>query len=412
MAHNPSDNPFHNYLPAMVITFIWIIIFVVVIVMWSMRRTSTEDIWGKPIFCDCSDSTAKFIHIFRLIFETPPMHRNLDKHVINFKINDASDKRLVEIKIDGKRLSNYNQFSESEPNKSVVMFLLYTKVSLQSMDSIVINIIFGNPLKVFGVEIQDISDPNCEANVAEVGEEIKKLPKESADKNQNFLIYVKRFRSIEESVSPSRLLTPFEYVLFIWMAFNLIAVFPAIINVCNGEKLLCNDYNYDWISTIYTGLEATLFSSLIFVLLISLYRYLIKYKVEQTFNSWLWWTVLNLFLAFVTLICVASAVVASIIVPNHEHKEAEHFAEYDVSIFWMSSVFIGIAFFILFFLPVLSIFGNCFNFFSKGLQQNLFEVDKKVENVDESKDKATEESEHYLQQLVKSGKKVKSISQY
>ena len=249
------ENPFHNFIPVLSIALIWILFLLVVIIFYSFSKPSEK--WSKPLYYKCNTRSAQFLYVFRLIVETPTKRQDFGDSSLTIKLLDSENRTLFEIVVDSNSLKIMDQFSAEEPNKSIVRFFVHTSSSLQNMETIVLNLKTKESngyIKVFNVEIQEIN--GSDANVAQVGQDIKQMKLQSASENQSFFISSQRRRVIEDSVVSSRLLNSYEYILFVWFAINLIAMFPSFLIVCTGEHLLCDDYNFDWLSSVYTGLTA------------------------------------------------------------------------------------------------------------------------------------------------------------
>ena len=378
--------------------------------------------WAKPFYYGCTQSNFNYIYVFRMVMETPRIIVDITKSTVEVVVVEekAINKNvLLKFEIDSKSLNTYSQLSAEQPLKSVVRFLLFTGKSLRKMDTICLQT-DGRPFKVFEIEIQELDDP--ETNVAVVGRVIKRVANKKQLEDQTFSLSAKRERPIEDSAAPSRLLNRYEYIVFIWMSFNLLAFVPTMIRLCTGTNFLCDDYNQDYLSSLYTGLLASTLVALVLTVLIIFYRYLIKYNLEKRFYSSFWRCLRISYLLLVIGIGCGTGVYATIRLMVNKDDENR---KLDVVIYWLTASLIGIAVFILFWVQILSVLANIFYFFTKTVEDKEVgdDTDLRIKTKSPSK-KSTpttprspndkedaEDSDNYFKQLM-TGTKVKSISQY
>lgn len=355
-----TENPFHDYIPVLFFIIFWI---VTLIVLFGLLLTaSTAEKWAKPVFIGCTSSDFEHIYIFRLIMETPRMLHDISRTTLELVLVEEKNNKKIPIlkhEIDSRSLNTHSVLSADQPHKSVVRFLVFTQRSLRKMSTVSLQT-EGRPFKVFDVEVQELGDP--EANVSYVSKVIRSVNSKKQLEGQTFKITARRVRTEEDSAVPSRLLNRYEYIVFIWMAFNLIAFVPTLIRLCTGPELLCDDYNDDWLSSVYTGLLSSCITALTFALLITVYRYLIKYYLEKYFYHWFWKSVRISYLLLVIAIGCASAVFGSLLLMNHSD---DNVLKIDVVIYWLMASVIGIAIFLLLWVQLLTVLATVLNFFKK-----------------------------------------------
>ena len=363
--------------------------------------------WNK-VYDNCTTSSAKHCYVIRFIFGSYKTSFDLSKTTICIKILNPS-KPIVVMEITPKQMLAHIPNCPHSPLKTV-NFLLYRKEPLQDIRNVVVNHNGSGSINVTNIEIQDITEN--EANISYIGVAVNNLDKDKANVTQLFPSATREIRCLESGLRANACLNSMEFLIFFTIAVNLILLLTIYVIPCK-EKIFCGDYREGLISSVYSGLVASTISSIVFVVLCASYRYFIKYPEYKGIQFCQYIRCLTLFLIFAVsaVIGFGGAVMAA---NNRKFPNENPNQLFFHEIYWMFAFALGVVIFFLFWISSLSIIAYLIGFFSEP------EGPKADPKPGMNQISATQRSDHiekgdgndYFKDLMKGNTKVKSISQY
>jgi hypothetical protein len=206
------------------------------------------------------------------------------------------------------------------------------------------------------VEIQEVN--STKANVAYVRTAIENL-KDKKLEIKRFPSATKQFCEIESKLKVSSKITFREFLGFLFMAINFMLISCVFIIPCNEKKKLCADYKNRFLSSLFTGIAASINATIIFTLFIVIYIGFIKY-----------------YLLLIPILSIGFGVSAAVFAAsNNRFPKISDDEKHEL--FWMYAIGIGSFLFVSISLPILSIIAYILGFFSE-VQELDFEDSEKV----------------------------------
>ncbi|XP_054153573.1 uncharacterized protein LOC128952241 [Oppia nitens] len=402
-----------TYLAFIVVGIIWLSMAILVLLVYLLFPPGI-DYWDK--MCDkCTISTANYRYVIRFVFGSFRPAFQISKTIISVGILDSA-KTVVVLRIQPKQLEQSVQHRDSTQLREC-RFLLYRLEPLSDIRHVVVNHNGQASINVSFIEIQDLA--SREANIAYVGQAINNISKDKVSNTvQQYPAASREPRDIEPELTTGQTMTALEYMLLIFVSINYILLQTIFIIPCIDG--MCSDYRNEFVDSLFAGLLASLCTTVLFVCLCVVYRYLIKRLLYRSKSSMVWVGIRYGFLS----VCMAAGIAfggASLFLTlqNRHSTEARQITSKTC---WLIGVGLAIVVYGLFWLPILSIVGFLFGFFNepttgsdhKGPEAGAGAEIKEAANIDDPNTTRTNMSdEHdYYNQLTKGNQRVKSISQY
>jgi hypothetical protein len=403
------DLNFVDFLSYITLLIIWCTISVLSLAIYFCSAKESDN-WDK-VYDKCKENTAKYQYIVRFIFGVMRKGFQIKQTTITVDILKKDSILVTRFTITPKQMEKF-VIKPDALNQKMVRFFLLRSEPLSNIVNVVINHNGLGTIFVNNIEIQEIK--SIEANIAYVGQNISKLANDKALIKQIFPSGSKEIRAIEASLTYSQLLNGLEFLVFIFTAINEILFICVFLIPCNEENTkFCDDYRDGLFSSAFSGLASSTIAALTFIVLVTIYRYLIKRGYAKAFGGGLSSCVRISYILFVIIIgIIIGGYAAFCASAKNKFKSKNSAQSYDHEVFWMFAVGIGVIIFLMIWLSALSIVAYLIGFF--GSDVDLIKAkDSNPLKVSETIRSSSQESigDDYHKQLT-ANIKVKSISQY
>ena len=358
--------------------------------------------WDK-IYDKCTPSEAKYQYVVRMM--SSDMKKGFDPHKTTLTIDIFYDApKELSLTITPKMLTSRVQLPTHKYKAS--RFLLYRKEPLKDIKKVSLKHNGKGVIVVPSLEIQEIHSPT--ANIAFIGKEIKNVDKKNVALLQTEGAATLEDRPIEPGLRVTASLTALEFIIFFFMAINLMIFLTVYLIPCSGESF-CQDYHGGFSSSVFSGLSASTVSAFVFVIECAIHRYVIKKSILNgiTICS----AIRYGFLILMALIGIALGIVTALMASqNRRFPETNPGNEFFHEVYWLFAVGIAITVFFLFWISMLAIVAYLIGFFSEETTgtQPIKMSDATMRS--SSDDKSSDDPSFY--QTLSQNTRVKSISQY
>ena len=397
---------FNEYLSYSVVGLLMIAMVVLLLALYYLYPTEIY-YWDK--MCDkCSQTTVKYRYVIRFIFGKFKTNFQLSSTTITIEVWDST-KVMVALQIPPKLLSAHIPDCPTN-GLNCVRFLLYRKEPLLNICNVVVNHNGSGTINVTTIEIQDIN--STEANIAYIGVPINCLSKEKAITTQMYPSATKEWRPIEADLKPRLTLRATEYLIFIFMAINLMSLLPIYLIPC-PSKTLCNDYSDGVLAVVYSGLLSGTIGGWTTIVSLLFYRYIIKSSIVSgaDYCSVVRYVVLSMAVILGLIFGLMAAVMAA---NNRKFPEKNENQSLFHEIYWVFATGIALITFFAFWFSSFAAIAYLIGFFSEPLTtvEAGEAKDGAMDATTRSDIETDEQSSDYYNTILKGDTKVKSISQY
>lgn len=391
---------YQNFLSYVIIVIIWSSMAILSIIVYFLFPPEIT-FWDK-IYDKCSPNEAKYRYVVRIM--SADMKKGFDptRTTMTLDIIYQFDKKLS-LTVTPKMLSTRIMTSTRKYKYS--RFLLYRKEPLKDILKVQLNHNGVGAIVVPTVEIQDINSPK--ANIAYFGKEIVKCDKEKASAHQTEPAATQDDRPIEPGIRVTTSLTALEFIIFFFMAINLMIFLTIYVIPCTEEGF-CQDYNRGFSSAVFSGVTASLISAIVFAIGCATHRYIIKKSIVKgiEFCS----AIRYLFLFTMTVSGAVFGLISAVMAAQNRRFPAKNPKnEFFHEVYWLFAVGIAITVFFLFWISLFALIAFLIGFFSDDLAKT---VDSTVGATIRTNSNDTDENDKAYMDVLSKTAKVKSISQY
>ena len=384
----------------MIVAIIWLAMASLALILYLLFPPEIY-YWNK-VYGECKKKDAKHQYIIRFIFKDVKKDYDLKTTTIYMEMTDGQI-TLATAKITPKMISE----SILQPDGfRVCRFLFFQRDPLTEMTYVVLYHDGVGSIRVRSVEIQDIKSPN--ANIAYVGKDIVKMDPEKAWSIQSNPAATQEPRIIEQELRPSLTLSGLEYLLFFFVAFNLMLLMTIYVIPCKN-KGFCANYTGGELSSIFSGVVASIMATIVFVGECVIQRYLIKKSMAQgkQYCKGVNYGCLISLLVIGAFTGIFAALTAA---ENRKFPDTNVDNVYHHEIYWMFAVGFGLVIFFMIWISSLAVIAYLFGFFTEPIDAEP--ALKGGIKSPRGKTLTTRSSDDYLTATMTKGIKVKSISQY
>lgn len=401
------DPGFNVYLSYIIVAIIWIAMAILAVILYVLFPPEIY-YWNK-VYDGCTKNEAKYQYIIRLIFKD--VKKNFDMKTTTITLEIVCGENVeVTTKITPKFLSE--SFVRPSDNFKVCRFLLYRRQPIRGITNVLLNHDGVGSIRVVNVEIQEIGSPK--ANIAFVGADIQRLTTEKAENTQLSPAATQETREIEPELRPSHTLSGLEYLLFFFVAFNLILLTTIYVVPCQKESVtFCSDYSKGLLSSLYSGIVASVVAAIVFVVICVVYRYLIKNSAARGKKGceMVKCIYLTALLIAGTAMGIAAALMAATnnyFPKDNPHRDGD---SYHHEIYWMFAVGIALVLFFMLWISVVAVIAYLIGFFTEPIEPLQNET-KGSPEMNSKIDDSPSSDDHYTKIVTNPDFKVNSISQY